>query len=527
MLLALAGCPQPAAAGECQAGAKPFPTDLVNKGIQAHANLFQIDYHGTYKVISFKSNLATYQSYHPSKAGQAIPPIVLHQCGTTKPSHGDAGITTSAARFFEIPIPRASLAWGGPVPFFEMLGLTEFVHAVDMTYVSAPCTQLMEQCSPSLHMKGGSAAFKAHHQFMTPANGSVVFTDSFGTGFSDSAWDVEFMVSRDPGTLNRAEWISFVAAFFNEEAKAAAVFSKIKADYNALKGQALVIRADTSNQWGGRKPKVAWANSQPETCASPATNCASTVGWTQVSGSWCHCGTLYKLNTANYKRDMVEDAGGQLLSMPSPLPADCTMATNTDGSATLTCKPAAHAAFVSLLAEADVIFDESSIQGGTDGYDTTKHDFATAYGVTAAQVPAFARNPVNIFRLDGSVSDPREGTRGSNWFEGAKAQPQQLLAGMMEALWGDKFQSPCGNKYLRRAVAGQGQEVLGHDACTAYYDAGGSHNCAAIHQYEQAVPTCDPTTAPAPAPAPTPATASGAAGVGLSAAAALAALAAQ
>merc|ERR1719456_1986492 len=98
-------------------------------------------------------------------------------------------------------------------------------------------------------MKGGSDEFKAHHKLMTSSNGSVVFTDSFGTGFSNSTWDVEFMVSVDPGTLNRAEWINFVAAFFNEEA--------------------------------------------------------------QGDGNWCHCGVLYKLSTAHYKRDMVEDAGGR------------------------------------------------------------------------------------------------------------------------------------------------------------------------------------------------------------------------
>ena len=81
-----------------------------------------------------------------------------------------------------------------------------------------------------------------------------------------------------------------------------------------------------------------------------------------------------------------------------------------------------------------------------------------SYSVTATEVPALASNPINIFRLDGSISDARDGTRGNNWFEGSKAQPQQLLADMMEALWGDSFQSPCGSKYLRRAIPGEGQE---------------------------------------------------------------------
>ena len=40
------------------------------------------------------------------------------------------------------------------------------------------------------------------------------------------------MVSVDPGTLNRAAWVNFVAAFFNEEVQGAAVFDKIKRDYD-------------------------------------------------------------------------------------------------------------------------------------------------------------------------------------------------------------------------------------------------------------------------------------------------------
>jgi hypothetical protein len=193
---------------------------------------------------------------------------------------------------------------------------------------------------------------------------------------------------------------------------------------------------------------------------------------------------------------MVEDAGGRLVSMPTEvaMPDGCSMATNTDGSQTLTCDPSGHAAYVLFLAEADVIFDESSIHGGTDGYDTTAHDFAGSYSVTAAEVPALGHDPVNIFRLDGSTSDPRNGVRGSNWFEGSKAQPQQLLAGMMEALWGDSFESSCGNKYIRRAIPGEGQEVLRHDDCPLF-DEGGNHDCAAIHEHAHEIPQCMPESA--------------------------------
>jgi hypothetical protein len=499
-LLALAIGPQQLLAASCPTGAKPFPPKLAGSGRVNHANLFDITYHNNYKVITFNPTIATYQ--HWTKSGNFIPPIVLYQCGTTKPSHGDDGVNSSEApRFFEIPIQRATLAWGGALPFFEMLGVTESIHAIDMTYIVSPCAQLMEECDPGIHLTGGSNEFKAHHKYMTPSNVSVVFTDSFDTGFSDSTWDVEFMVSRDPGILNRAEWVSFVGAFFNEDVKASQIFSTINSDYNKLKTLAIELAADNTNEWSGRMPLVAWANSQPETCPDPDTNCANFAGWKEIDGTWCTCGVKYELSTAVYKRDIVEDAGGRLVSMPSEeaIPAGCSIATNTDGSQTLTCDPAGHAAFVGVLAEADVIFDESY----DPSYDTTAHDFEGSYSVAAAEVPALKRNPRNIFRLDGSVSDPRGGMKSSNWFEAGPSQPQQLLAGMMEALWGDSFQSPCGNKYVRRAIPGEGQEVLGHDDCPLY-DKNGNYNCAGIHELEHQIPQCMPTPPPTPKPTAPP-----------------------
>ena len=38
----------------------------------------------------------------------------------------------------------------------------------------------------------------------------------------------------DPGPLNRAEWIKFVAAFFNKEAQANTLFANIVASYQNL-----------------------------------------------------------------------------------------------------------------------------------------------------------------------------------------------------------------------------------------------------------------------------------------------------
>jgi len=516
----LALCPRAALAGECPSGVTPFPSHLADTGTTSYANLFDVTYHGSYKVIKYSQTLSFYSSSHPTKAGEPIPEIVLYQCGTPRPEFSDKGITTSGARYFEIPIQRATIAWGGSLPFFELLSVTEAIHLIDMSSIASPCAQLLEKCMPGIHMSQYDPNFSA-----TASNNSVVFTDSFGTGYSNTDWDVEFQISLDPGMLNRAEWIRYVALFFNMETKADEIFSKIEANYNALTGVALQLSTDKSTEWQGRKPSVLWVNHQPETCADPTTNCEND-GWTQVDGSWCHCGAVYKGNNAHYKRNLVQDAGGRLVSMPQQLPAGCTMATNNDGSQTLECTGAdGLASFKAFLAEADVIVDESYIAD----HDTTTHDFEAAFSVTAAEVPALARSPPNIFRYDGTVSDPRDGTGsvGNAWLDDSKAQPQQLLAGMMEMLWSTSFHSPCGLKYFRRAIPGQGQSQLGHDDCPLY-DEGGDHNCDAIHDHLHEVPQCMPPEVPEPTlPKPTTTSdneVSSAVGAGLSSAIALSAL---
>ena len=57
-------------------------------------------------------------------------------------------------------------------------------------------------------------------------------------GKSWSTMDVAFDATSDPGMLARAEWIKFVAAFFNLEAHANRVFEKIKAEYDSTKASA-------------------------------------------------------------------------------------------------------------------------------------------------------------------------------------------------------------------------------------------------------------------------------------------------
>jgi hypothetical protein len=432
---------------------------MASQGKINYANLFSITYNDSYKVIEYSPTLSTYNSgYHPdnSMKGQAIPPLVLYQRGTQPPNLSDV---LNATRFFEIPIQKAALGWGGALPFFELLSVTEAISLIDLSYISSPCAQLLEECTPGIHMSSSNANWSS-----TASESEVVFTDSWGTGWAGPEKDIPFQISLDPGSLQRAEWIRFVAAFFNEEDKADQIFSEIQTDYNALRGMATTLSTDSGTEWGGRRPNVAWI----------------TKDW---SGNM-------QFNNAHYKIDFVEDAGGQMVPLPATPPAGCTFGSNTDGAKTLSCPSSSSEAlssFKAFLAQADVIIDESWVTN----HDPTAFNFTETYLVTAEEIPALARNPPNIFRLEGSVSDNvgAAGSVGSNWAEQMPSQPQQLLAGMMEALWSNNFDSPCGFKFLRRVFQGQGQTQLGDDDCP-YHSADGNHNCAGIHTHMHEVPKC-------------------------------------
>ncbi|CAK0875539.1 unnamed protein product [Prorocentrum cordatum] len=492
LVAALALSPWVASAGECPVGAAPFPSGMASAGRQQYANLFDISYYGTYKVVHFSDTLGTYKSSHPTKANERIPDIVLWQCGTTKPAFGSPGIDDAFARFFEIPIQRATLPLAISLPQFELLSVTEKIYAMDFTYVSSACAQLMEECVPSLHVTSSDDNYSA---IAAVEPGSVVFTNSFGTGYTNTDWDVEYQSSVDPAILNRAEWTNFVGAFFNLEAQAKEIFSTIEADYLAMKSLGSQLGLDSNTEWGGRQPQVIWVEALGDTTCAGADDCVddgddAIIGWTQPGGAgsnWCKCGG-WQINTNHYKKNLVEDAGGKLVALPQTTPDGCVTSVGTDGSARLGCGgEKGLASFRAFLAEADVIVDETYISG----HDTAAHDFAGSFYVTAADVPALARDPVNIFRADGTVSDSRGGAVGSAWFDWGQAEPQQLLAGMMGMLWGGSFESPCGLKYFRRAVPGEGQEQVGHDDCP-YWSQDGNHDCAAIHDHLHEVRSCMP-----------------------------------
>ena len=150
--------------------------------------------------------------------------------------------------------------------------------------------------------------------------------------------------------------------------------------------------------------------------------------WRTAAG-WCPCGSSYQFRNSHYLRDVVQDAGGRLLTMPAQEATGCEFLTNTDGSQTYRCDAAvAKDHVLELLGNADVIMDStSSPLGYLQAY--TLDDFISSYQVPA-DMQLKAMTGAKVFREDGAINDAREGVQGSARFEQMFAQPQEYVNDM-------------------------------------------------------------------------------------------------
>ena len=436
-------------------------------------------YYSTYKVIKYNAALTELRSGWPNPVlrGQAPPDLVLYECGTTQPTTSFNDVSEDAW-FFSVPISKLAFYGTNPVHFFEMLSVTEAIILHDLTYTGSPCMQLLEVCTPGLHASSSSSDWVP-----LAMDADAVFTDAWGGGASNTTKDVVFAMSVDSGILPRAEWIRFVALFFNLEVTAGEIFRKVVADYRSLQSEADRLAAARATG----VPSVAWVTHQG--CSDVVCDGVTPGSWRQkADGNWCRCGMFYLFSNSLFKRDITQDAGARLLPMPGQAADGCTLTTNSDGSGTYECNQDGLEHYLQHLASADVIIDETY---RLNHADYTLDDLVSSFSLGGSSVTLKAREAQAVYRVDGSVSDPNPWTGhvGSGWFEQMPAQPQTLLSDLMHALYGDAFAGPCGLTYMRNLYSSQTRDPQEHSDCPLY-DAGGSHDCAGIHAYEHQVHLC-------------------------------------
>lgn len=353
---------------------EPFVTEITN------AAGFSVEYHETYKLVR---NSIVNETY------------VLVQCGAPPPP---AAALPAGAKVFEVPLSAVSVPGTVPLAFMEALGLSDRVASVSPYAVSA-CAQAVLACDGA----APDYAQLSNATYLAAELGS--YTDALLTDdASPYPGSFAFSAALDRDVLARAEWFKFLGLFFNRERAASDAYDAVRAAYEETRAAAA-----TSAPPAGR-PVAAFAS------------------FYSYDGE-----ESYQISMDPYKLKLAADAGAGALdaaalaalgAAPGEFAPDDLVFSWGEGGAFAT-REAAHAAFLTALAGADVVVDE------TYAVDPTAYDlaaFEAAYDLgdaTAAQRDALKWLASGaILRTDGLVS----ADGGLDWFEGAFARPDEVLA---------------------------------------------------------------------------------------------------
>ncbi|KAJ2664009.1 hypothetical protein IWW48_001021 [Coemansia sp. RSA 1200] len=322
-----------------------FPTKSEVK----HATLFGIEYKNTYKVLSSSAAKGTY---------------VLYQCGSEKPN------VAGAAAYIPVPVSK-SASWSTSANvFLQALGVQNTLRNLGTapSVVSACLQKLLEDVI---------APFNEANETATDSQelaNDVVF--NMPGGEDDPANTVLTAEYMESSALGRSEWLKFFAAFFNAEERANDLFEQIEANYDCLASKAAA-------EYNDIRPVVAWTS-----YAAPTEYNNNTAYW--------------QISYADYKYDVVRDAGARMLNTTGP------QATMFDSAA----------AFLDALEDADILIDESFVSYSYD-------DLMSKYGVSdssAASKYSWAA-AARVFRPDRLQS----AAGGLAWFESPLVFADALL----------------------------------------------------------------------------------------------------
>ena len=197
-----------------------FPQKLTVE----YASGFDIEYHGNYKVITVTN---------PWQGAQESFRYVLVQCGTPAPQDVDGTV-------IEVPVGNIIAMSTTYLPTLEDLGLIDRLIGLD-SYMWTTNPAVRERIADGdIAEIGGGAAVNV--ELTLDLDPALVMT--YGTGFADFDTHPVLLEAGIPVALNgdfveqsplgRAEWMKFIALFFNREADAAAQFDVIAAEYQAV-----------------------------------------------------------------------------------------------------------------------------------------------------------------------------------------------------------------------------------------------------------------------------------------------------
>lgn len=389
------------------------------------ANQFSVHYEQYYKVVKTSCN-------NVQADWDCVPrTYVLRMCGSTAPtSFANGTAFPSDTRHFSVPLQGIATALSPALSFIELLGKRDTLKQVSTgSNFYSPCIQQLEEAGTIRGLADSGLSQETAWRAAIAADSTVdgVFTDSWdpdgyawnyidcadncGTGATDTDLDIVFDASSDTGgPLGRAEWIKYIALFFNEE--------------------------DRANAYHKREVE-AWTKYSDLAAAEAAGVSARTCAWV-YSGSFG--GQYASIHT--YKRDFCTAAG--LTAFTDA--ADLALATPTYKTTY-----ADAAAFKAALATFDVIIDES-----TTG--TSKADVLSNLGVAESDLKTGAI----LLRVDRHKSDTvvhadSEAPWGGayDFKESGLSRPALVLHDLLFHVWPDAFTEPAAgcSRFFRNILA--------------------------------------------------------------------------
>jgi hypothetical protein len=337
-----------------------------------YADHFDITYASTFKVLN---NIPAKEQY------------VLTMCNNDAPDTATVDATAAlpegfTRKSFTVPLKSYGSDSTATLAFLDIIDVHDRQLYISQ-YATAPCLQKAMECDAN--MKAASAwGDEAEQALRIEQIGKT--EGFFMDGASEMPNTIAVATHLDPHMLNRAEWIKFVSAFFNQEDIAEKYMNEEESRWKALSTEAAAKAAT---------PHVAFINNDA------------------YSGS-------YSISLAPYKTLLVEAAGGKsfaaadFASNAHAVVAGTTVSFNASD-------PDAKAAFVASLANVDVLIDETY---AWDPKTYTASSFSDGYGFDGAGA--------SVFRVDGLLG----GTAGNglDWFEGAFARPAVVLADFVAAI---------------------------------------------------------------------------------------------
>jgi len=187
----------------------------------AYASGFDVEYHNNYKVVSVTN---------PWQGAQESFRYVLLQCGTPVPQDVEGTV-------IEVPVNNIIAMSTTYLPTLEDLGLVDRLIGLDSyMWTTNPAVRARIESGEIAEIGGGAAV---NVELTLDLNPELVMT--YGTGFSDFDTHPVLLEAGIPVALNgdfveqnplgRAEWMKFIAMFFNREADAAAQFDAVASEY--------------------------------------------------------------------------------------------------------------------------------------------------------------------------------------------------------------------------------------------------------------------------------------------------------